>query len=136
MTENIKNPKDRMPLYIYPDTWRLVNQEKYPRECMDDVIQRVFKEWKKLCDSEDAFTEDEILEAYKNGQLIPTDECLNKDVLTKEEIIQEYINGHIVPNPNDGIKKLGLLKLDNVKISVPHVKFQGFKKYERKGRVF
>jgi hypothetical protein len=48
MSKNIKNPKDRMSLYIYPDTWRLVNSEKNPRESMDDVLQRVFKELDEL----------------------------------------------------------------------------------------
>jgi hypothetical protein len=44
MSEDIKNPKEKLPISVYPDTWKLVNGEKKPRESMDDVLCRVFKE--------------------------------------------------------------------------------------------
>jgi hypothetical protein len=44
----IRDPTQRGAISVYPNTWAMVNSEKRYKECMDDVINRVFKEWKEL----------------------------------------------------------------------------------------
>jgi hypothetical protein len=48
MTDNIRKPDDHQNLRVDPEVWRMVNSEKRAKDTMNDVLKRVFTEWKTL----------------------------------------------------------------------------------------
>jgi len=51
-----------MTIAVLPDTWMFVNKEKRPRENMNDVLRRVFKELEDLRAEKIKFAERNIIE--------------------------------------------------------------------------